>query len=564
MFFWALLLLTFVMSSEELFAQEITYSDDIHISEFLPQPVEGGTAGEYIELHNGSQLSQDISGWVLDDIESGGSAPYSIPTGTVLMSDEYLAIYTDSPHVSLNDAGDHVRLVRPDGVVQDDVVYTGSTRGYSYNRTDDAQYEQSSFLTPNAANQLLPSPSPSVTPTPTPSISPASILPTPVPLYSDRIFINEFLPNPKGDDGVGEFIELINVSSEPVDISEWILDDVGDAGSAPFSIPDETVIPGNGFVVFYRPLTKISLNNDSDHVRLIRPDGVAQDDVLYVGTSEAQSHNRIDNEKYEKSSTLTPGAANKITKISTSTPSPKKDDDAEKESEISYDFSEKIFINELLPNPKGDDAELEFIEIKSEDKRNISLFGYVLDDGDGGSSPYKFTKEERIESGKIIVLFRSKMKIALNNDTDQVRLINPSGKVISEILYNDKIVEGQSYNRNTEGEFEWSDMPTPGEENTISIQEKVTPTPKPKAAAKSTSSRTNNSPSVLSLVDTTTKLPWPSISPDNGIVSRSITSISNSTRDVTPRQGIFVLFGMSMAGMQLMSGISCKERIWQK
>ncbi|MDA1168919.1 MAG: lamin tail domain-containing protein [bacterium] len=536
-------------------AQDVIYSENIHISEFLPQPAEGGTAGEFIELHNTSELSQDISGWILDDIESGGSAPYSIPSGTVLESDDYMALYTVSPHVSLNDAGDHVRLIRPDGVVQDDVVYTESTRSYSYNRTDNGSYLKSPILTPNAANEFPSTPMPEPTQTPT-------LIPQ---VYSPDIHINEFLSNPKGDDAVGEFIELVNAGSESVDISEWVLDDVGDAGSAPFSIPDETVIPGNGFVSFYRTLTKISLNNDSDHVRLIRPDAVVQDDVSYTDTKEAHSYNRTDAEKYEKSSTLTPGAANIITSISTPTPKPQADEDEEKENEILYDFSDKIFINEFLPNPKGEDSELEFIEIKSFEKRNINLLGYLLDDGDGGSLAYKFTKEDIIESGKILVLFRPKTKISLNNDADQVRLIDSRGKVISEVTYDEKVVEGQSYNRNVDGVFEWSDVVTPGKENTISIQEKVMPTPKPKVTKKAPVRKVSSVSRVLSAIaPTVSMLPWPSISPDAGFISRSVVSVGNSANDLTLRQGVFVLFGMSVAGMQLINGISYKEKIWRK
>ncbi len=550
-----LLLLTGII--EDASAQEIIYSSDIHISEFLPHPAGGGTTGEFIELHNTSGTSQDISGWVLDDIENGGSNPFTIPLGTMIADDEYLAFYTVSPHVALNDTGDHVRLIRPDAVVQDDVVYTTSKEGYSYNRTDAGGYEELSAPTPNEKNSNKPV---VVEPSPTPTPSPVPIL-----VYSPDIHINEFLPNPKGDDGTGEFIELINTGNEDVDISEWVLDDVEGAGSTPFSIPDETIISAHGFIVVYRTLTKISLNNDIDHVRLIRPDTIVQDDVPYSDAKEAHSFNKTDAEKYEKSSSLTPGAANIISISGTPTPKPEADEDTEKESKVTYDFSTKIVINEFLPNPEGEDTELEFIEIKSLDKRNINLFGYSVDDGDGGSAPYLFTKEDSIAPGKILVLFRPKTKIALNNDKDSVQLFDPNKKSISEAAYDEKIIEGQSYNKNANGEWQWSDMITPGKENTISIQEILTPTPKPKVAKKVSVAKVQALPRVLSAVAASpSSLPWVEQAKPEGVVSRSVVSLGNSPNMFTLRQGIFVFFWLSLAVLQLVSGIRHKERIWQK
>jgi hypothetical protein len=409
-----------------------------------------------------------------------------------------------------------------------------------------------------------------VTPSPVPS---PTVTPTPeIPIYSLNIHINEFLPDSVGDDTTQEFIELVNSDNETIDISSWILDDVINGGSSPFIIPEETTITGRGFLVFLRTQTKISMNNDSDHIRLVRPDGIVQEDIPYSETKEGHSYNRISQNVYEKSSTITPNTTNIITISASPTPKPAAVLEEEKEGSVSYDFSPKIFIHEFLPNPIGADTDLEFIELKSDDKANINLFGWILDDALGGSTPYRFGKNDSIASGKIVVLFRSKTKLALNNDEDSVRLIDPNGKVISSVRYNQKVVEGQSYNRTSEGSFVWSDINTPGDENTIYIQEKVSPSPKPKVAKKvptpkkkaSIRKATMHVPVSRVLSAQTSVLPWPETIVGKDTVSRSVVGDKSSFQFPQGRQGIFVFFGVTVAFMQGWSGFSHKERIWQK
>jgi hypothetical protein len=64
------------------------------INEFLPNPVGGAPEdGEFIELYNTGAGPVEISGWALDDIESGGTSPYIIPSVTVLGAGSFLAFY---------------------------------------------------------------------------------------------------------------------------------------------------------------------------------------------------------------------------------------------------------------------------------------------------------------------------------------------------------------------------------------------------------------------------------------------------------------------------------------
>ncbi len=91
------------------------------LNEFLPAPGAGGQ--EFIEVINSGEATVDLSGWKLDDA-GGGSAPYSLPAGARLGPGEIAVFFQADTGLTLNNAGDSVRLLTPDGQVADEWAYT--------------------------------------------------------------------------------------------------------------------------------------------------------------------------------------------------------------------------------------------------------------------------------------------------------------------------------------------------------------------------------------------------------------------------------------------------------
>lgn len=120
----------------------------------------------------------------------------------------------------------------------------------------------------------------------------------------------------------------------------------------------------------------------------------------------------------------------------------------------------KIQINEILPNPKGEDTK-EFIELYNPTTKPISLQGIKLDDAPGGSNPYHISTTTAVKPKSYAVFPKKKTGIALNNSSDAVRLLNSSGKVISKIGYQNA-AEAESFDGKT-----WSKIQTPGFKNKI-------------------------------------------------------------------------------------------------
>jgi hypothetical protein len=102
--------------------------EDVVISEVLPSPrtvdwdgdgvVDGND--EWVELYNKGDVPVGLGGWMLRE---GGGKVYMLPLGFVLPGRGYGRIYGASSLLPLNNDGDTITLLRPDGVTADVFVY---------------------------------------------------------------------------------------------------------------------------------------------------------------------------------------------------------------------------------------------------------------------------------------------------------------------------------------------------------------------------------------------------------------------------------------------------------
>ncbi|MBI5152642.1 lamin tail domain-containing protein [Candidatus Peregrinibacteria bacterium] len=129
----------------------------------------------------------------------------------------------------------------------------------------------------------------------------------------------------------------------------------------------------------------------------------------------------------------------------------------------------QIVINEFMPDPEGTDTGNEWIELKNLGATAANLIGYKIDDSDSGSSAYTFP-DTTLAAGEAKAFYSSETKIVLNNDTDRVRLFNTAGALIDEILY-EKPLSGQSFSRDSSGQWSITTTPTPNASNTFSNSE---------------------------------------------------------------------------------------------
>ncbi len=125
------------------------------------------------------------------------------------------------------------------------------------------------------------------------------------------VIINEFIPNPEGPDKEEEWIELYNPTNRKIDLGNLLLDDE-EGGSKPYLIPTGTIIGPYGYLVVKITDSKITLNNNGDSVRLLRPDFSVAEEVRYEKSpKKGWSYNRSEDGSWYWYYEITPGAKNK-------------------------------------------------------------------------------------------------------------------------------------------------------------------------------------------------------------------------------------------------------------
>ena len=114
--------------------------------------------------------------------------------------------------------------------------------------------------------------------------------------------INEFLPNPLGDDAApmpsGEYIELYNPLDSEINLENYyFLDALQNKLIISKNTTKETTnVLSYSLIVIYRNAnTKFSLNNDKDEISLFNPNGTLLDYVSYNQTKENYSNSKVDN-----------------------------------------------------------------------------------------------------------------------------------------------------------------------------------------------------------------------------------------------------------------------------
>lgn len=306
-----------------------------------------------------------------------------------------------------------------------------------------------------------------------------------------KIIINEMLINPEGDDGKLEFIELYNKGKNAVDISGWSLEDQIGKSTGKFVFAKGTIVEAGKYKAFYSSDTKLSLNNSGDGAVLKDETGEmisktpvsleAKEEISYalnnksawvwttVPTPGSENIIKEKEDKNAKDDTGKNNASDKDEQKSNSTDA--EEDDKSQESAFeseSYDFSDKVMINEIFSDPPGKDnknGNYEWVEIFNGDDRAVNLRGWFVDDvSDKGSKPFRFEEDRIIPAQEYIVLSSEESKILLNNSDEEINLLWPDGKVADSISY-DKAKENNSYSLSSDGTWFWTEAVTPGKEN---------------------------------------------------------------------------------------------------
>ncbi len=248
----------------EAFFTLARHGSTLRVTEIMYNPLDVNTsdaidndAYEFIEFRNTGAQALDLSGFYVDGLTFTFPAGFTVEPGAfVVLVRDPVAFAARYPGVSydgvylgkLSNAGEKIRVLRPDGVTVLSVAYDDDPPwvlgpdglGYSLvNMNVDGNPDHAGSWRASAA--IFGSPGAE----------------DPEPSYAIGVVFNEILSHT--DPPLEDAIELHNPTAEPIDISGWYLSDgardafgnLDPARLKGYRIPAGTVLPAGGFKVFY-------------------------------------------------------------------------------------------------------------------------------------------------------------------------------------------------------------------------------------------------------------------------------------------------------------------------
>ncbi|HTH46518.1 MAG TPA: lamin tail domain-containing protein [Candidatus Limnocylindria bacterium] len=355
---------------------------------YHPKLTAGATANlEFVEIYNADTIFEDISGWRL----AGGIA-FEFPPGTVIPAGAFLTIAADpdalkaasgaanivGPYFgALNNAGDTVRLEDSFGAVKLEVTYSPNApwpvaadgAGHSlvlanpsYGENDPRAWDISEAIggTPGRQETIGSNP-------------------------QSGVVINEFLAHT--DEPQVDYIELYNHTLADVDLSGCFISDKVDTNR--FRIPDGTIIPKRGFLVFDQNQLGFRLNAAGETIYLASSNATRViDTVRYTDQENGVASGRSPDgaPTIRRLVQPTPGAANAPWRLS------------------------DIVINELMYDPISGDDNDEYIELYNQGTNTVSLNGWRLED----AVSYKFADGLSLAPGAFLVVAKDRAQLMSN------------------------------------------------------------------------------------------------------------------------------------------------------
>jgi hypothetical protein len=168
------------------------------------------------------------------------------------------------------------------------------------------------------------------------------------------VVINEFLAN--GDEAP-DFIELFNLSSQPVTLDGCFLSD--DAGTNKFVIPPGTTLAPRGHAVFDETQLGFALSAGGETAWLRNPAGRVLDAVRFDGQQRGISTGR------------TPDGAPRFSRLNTRTPG----------TTNSTPLLPEVVLNEIFYSPPSGAGADEFVELKNRTTHSVDVSGWRLRGG---------------------------------------------------------------------------------------------------------------------------------------------------------------------------------------
>ncbi len=275
---------------------------------FYNAPNAGSDTIEYIELYNSSNMMLDLNGY---DFSEGIN--YTFPPNTTIAPGNYIVVSNDSTVMmdvlgvnsyewdsgGLNNDGEDIQLNDSSGVMVDYVDYldgglwppTADGDGYAMelcdiatDNTDPANWSASVTSTGILIESVLIYGTPGAANTANCAVIPPS---------TEDIVITEIMYNPPGSDAIGEYMELHNKGTVPIDLSgfsftsgvTYTFDNITMMGGEYLVLATDSAAVESLYGITARQWTSGGLTNGGEDIVLVDAAGAVVDVVNYDNSS---------------------------------------------------------------------------------------------------------------------------------------------------------------------------------------------------------------------------------------------------------------------------------------
>lgn len=440
---------------------------------------EDGEFYDWIEIYNPTESSINLNGFAIsDDLEE--PAKYVLPA-KVLGPGEFMVVFAsggaiDSPihaKFGISSSGEKLYLADPHANIKDtvDVKHLSPNCSYKRDLVNLQSWEETEYFSPGFFNdqggydEFL-----------------ATRRVYDSPLKINEVMSSNLITLPDEDGDYSDWVELTNVGTEPLDISNYALSD-NESAARDWIFPDGTILnPGEFLLVFLSGKDKIGetgelhasfkLNSMKDNILCSNVQGQVLDIWAVIEPGDDVSMG-IDPD------------TNKAIFMNHPTPGYVNTEDGYNEFQKSQlkDNTTGLILSEIMMgNEKSltDNYDLnpDWIELYNNTDARLDLGGYGLSDNSAQLGKWKFPQGSFIEPGSYKIIYASGMgtesdisttylhtNFSLGIGGEPVILTNPEGQIIDKCVLNSMPTD-ISYGRSkADSVFQYMLSPSPGDVN---------------------------------------------------------------------------------------------------
>ncbi len=130
--------------------KQAVYPSGIIFNEILPSPQGTDETEEWIEIYNQNNFDIELSDWQVKD-SVGSITAYAFPKNSKIQAQGFLVLRRPDTKIVLNNDGDGLNLIQPNGNIIETAAYQKALLNQSYNRIS-GDWSWSATLTPGKEN----------------------------------------------------------------------------------------------------------------------------------------------------------------------------------------------------------------------------------------------------------------------------------------------------------------------------------------------------------------------------------------------------------------------------